>query len=58
MKKEIVTCDFCEKDCGENYASIYLCAENRIIGKHDFCVSCYSRMREALNNAEKEGGSK
>lgn len=54
MKKEIITCDFCEKECGDNYASIYLCSENQTIGRHDFCVACYSRMRMALNNAEKE----
>ena len=60
MIKTNVTCDFCEKECGENYVSIFLNSENRVIGKHEFCGACYSRMRMTLNHKEvvKEGEAK
>ena len=53
MRKEVVACDYCEKECSEDHVSIYLCSQNHVISKNEICMDCYNIMKDAL---KQEGG--
>lgn len=54
MKIERMKCDNCREDCTEEYLTIYRTVRGNVIGRGDYCPSCYEIMHNALKGVKNE----
>ena len=52
MKREIITCDYCRKDCSERHYIIFCEGNGKIIYRRDVCPDCFNPPREGEDHAD------